>query len=1525
MKAVITNIYRVLRTIVVTGIVTVLSVYVLAYLFLVIPKVQNEIKGIAEKELSALLNTDVTIGKLTISPFNQVVLYDVTVPDQTKATLMHVDKLGAGMSLYNLAVNRKIVFTYAEIVGLDGHITKETPESKPNYQFIVDALSPKNKKTPPKKFDIKIYNIVIRKSAITYDVFSELHKTTKFDKNHISISNLRSDIALPKLKNDDFIIDIKRLSFNERSGFVLKDLTANATIKSKNIGVKQLRVELPNSLITPEDMEINFSSLKTLGKEIKNIPLELNIPNSYVTLSDFACFVPELGKFHIPFYITLATRGTLHDLYIPVLSLKTENELLSLDISGRVSNILKKDDLSFKIPHIQVKAKAEEITKITSNFAHLSAQADRIIKNCGNVYVDGSVKGNLRDVNFNGLIATSLGRVTIDGDFSNPKGKSAKGFRGLVKTDNFKLGNLLGKEPLLNEAAFDIKLVAQIINGKIQGKVDGNIAYIDFKGYRYNNIIANVDVKPSHYAGSVSIDDKNVKLDIEGTAALAGADSQFDVKLIANDINLANLNLYSKYPHHTASLKVDALFYGNNLENANGSLMLHDLAFVDENGKGIKLDNFYIIADNHHEPNQIEISSDVLNGNIVGKYDFKCLVNSFKDILSPIFPALISNTEKHRHYASQPINQFEYSLRVENNDRTADILSFFKSPIELLYPVTLSGHVDESNQTFSTVLDAPYLAQKNKLIEGSRLEAYINPESHNLVVNAQTTMPTKNGKMKLELACNGVNNRADTNLSWKIDRKEDFHGDLNFSVGLDRATDDNSLSALVDINPTQLVFNDTAWQVLPAKVNIDHGVINVDNVKAIYDKQFICINGTASKNSTDQLKVELKDINLDYIFQTLAISNVQFGGSATGVFYASDLFSKMPVLSTPNLHVVGFKYNQALLGDTDISSHWDNVGKFVAIDAVVSQPNGYKSKINGEIYPTMDSLRFDFNAQKINVQFMKPFMSAITSDIQGEASGHARLYGNFYNIDLYGDLFVENLKVKVDYTNVYYTTTDSIKIVPGLIKFKDVKLRDRNGHVANMTGWVRHKYFHDASFNFSVTDARDFLCYDITPKMNQRWYGTIYGNGSAFISGEPGLVNITVNMSTAENSKFTFVLSDSEAATEYNFITFNDRNKKEIVEEKLDEREQIVRRFTKKQDEINKSAATVVKINLLAEITPQAQMVLIMDPVGGDKIKATGSGNLKMVYNSADDKMEMYGNYMLQKGYYNFTLQDIIIKDFTIKEGSRITFDGDPMAAKIDIEAIYGLNANLQDLDESFATGKEMNRTNVPVHALLKVDGDIKQPAISFDLEFPTLTSDAYRKVKSIISTDDMMNRQIIYLLALNRFYTPEYMGNTNKSNELASVASSTISSQLSNILGQLSENWSISPNFRTDKGDFSDVEVNLALSSQLLNNRLLFNGNFGYRDNALNNRNSTFIGDFDIEYLLNKNGNIRLKAYNHYNDQNYYVKSALTTQGVGVTFRYDFDRPFDFLRKKKNSFKLDTVTVVEKDTLQLPIRINKP
>ena len=808
-------------------------------------------------------------------------------------------------------------------------------------------------------------------------------------------------------------------------------------------------------------------------------------------------------------------------------------------------------------------------------------------------------------------------------------------------------------------------------------------------------------------------------------------------------------------------------------------------------------------------------------------------------------------------------------------------------------------------------MNAPYLAQKKKLIEGSRITIGVDSTDSEMKMDIATKMPTKKGKMSLLLKGRGKNNRLNTNLGWVVDRKEAYHGNVDLSIGIGRVNETNSLMSTIDVKPTTMVFNDTTWHVHNSKIGIYNKTIRVDDFRVTSDNQFIWIDGRSSADNQDEIKIELKDINLDYIFETLQINNVTFGGKATGRILASSVLSKAPKLETESFFVKDMTYNSSLLGDADMKSFWNNEKKYVAIQALITQPNGLKSDVDGEIYPMNDSLRFDFRAEKLKVGFMKPFLAAFTSDIDGYATGYARLYGKFRNVNLYGDIYAEDLKIKVDYTNVYYWANDSIKLKPGYISFDEVELKDRNGHTAILTGHVSHNNFRDASYRFDVTEAKDFLCYDIPEKKLDNWYGTIYGNGSAFIEGEPGLVKIDVGMATAANSKFFFELSDSEDALEYNFITFTDKRKAEREAELLlskSKQELILKEFEQEQAQTNTISSRVV-LNIKADINPLGQLVLIMDPAGGDKIKATGSGTLTMVYDSNGD-LEMRGKYTLEKGMYNFTLQDIILKDFTIKEGSSIAFDGDPYSAKIDIAAVYALNANLQDLDEAFATDKELNRTNVPVHALLNVTGSIASPELNFDLEFPTLSSDAYRKVKSIVSTDDMMNRQIIYLLALNRFYTPEYMGNSNKGNELASVASSTISSQLTSMLGQISDKWSIAPNFKSDRGDFSDVEVNLALSSQLLNNRLLLNGNFGYRDKMTTASNSNFIGDFDIEYLLNKAGNIRLKAYNHFNDQNYYVKNALTTQGVGVVFKYDFDRLFRSTKRKSNKLSLNVDSI---------------
>ena len=470
-----------------------------------------------------------------------------------------------------------------------------------------------------------------------------------------------------------------------------------------------------------------------------------------------------------------------------------------------------------------------------------------------------------------------------------------------------------------------------------------------------------------------------------------------------------------------------------------------------------------------------------------------------------------------------------------------------------------------------------------------------------------------------------------------------------------------------------------------------------------------------------------------------------------------------------------------------------------------------------------------------------------------------------------------------------------IHIIPDYIEFSDIPIHDREGHEAKLGGWLKHDAFHRPEFNFAITDARNFLSYDTNPSINPDWYGTIYGNGSCFVDGGPGIVNIRVNMTSAPRSRFTFVMSDTEQADNYNFITFRDREAKDepVVNQEVDSVDLVLSQLKQQvQQEVN-SEPSAYNIDLQGDITPDVALTVVMDPVGGDRIKATGSGHMRMTYNN-NGELETYGKYTLNKGTYNFTLQDVILKDFTIRDGSSISFQGDPYAAVLDLEAAYSVNANLKDLDKSFADDL-LGHSNVPVLALLRAKGIISQPEISFDLEFPSLTAETARKVKSIVSTDEMMNRQIIYLLALNRFYTPDYMDVTANQNEiLTSVASSTIAGQLSNILGKMTDNLSIAPNLRTGS-NFSEVEVDVALSSQLLNNRLLLNGNFGYRDNTINPTNTNFIGDFDLEYLLNPKGTFRLKAYNHFNDQNYLrnaLNNQITTQGVGIVWKHDFDKP---------------------------------
>jgi len=326
---------------------------------------------------------------------------------------------------------------------------------------------------------------------------------------------------------------------------------------------------------------------------------------------------------------------------------------------------------------------------------------------------------------------------------------------------------------------------------------------------------------------------------------------------------------------------------------------------------------------------------------------------------------------------------------------------------------------------------------------------------------------------------------------------------------------------------------------------------------------------------------------------------------------------------------------------------------------------------------------------------------------------------------------------------------------------------------------------------------------------------------------------------------------------------------------------------------------------LMLEANPKATIDMIMDPVAGDKISGYGKGNLQIQYGTKLP-LKVLGNYRIEHGKYNFTLQQLFLRNFEIQDGSLVVFQGNPYTAELNIKAVYTINANLEDLDPQLIENKRSARNNVPVSCVLLLTGPLDHPSVAFDLDLPGATEELARQVKSYIRTDDMLNRQIVYLLVFSRFYSPpeNMRDNYATANSNLSYLTSTLSTQISSLLGLLNtnDNFHVGTIFhQSNKGAQTATELDLLLSGQLLNKRLSIYGNFGYSNNPYIENQNRFplIGDFDLEYKLTNTGDIRLKGFNHYNYRNYYSITPEMTQGIGILFRKDFNHWFDLLGRK--------------------------
>ena len=1459
------------------------------------------------EELSDLLNTRVTIGRINIGLLNRIIIDDVLLDDQDEQEMLKVTRLSAKFDIMPF-FKGKISISSVQLFGFNINLQKKTPDSPPNFKFVLDAFASNDTVKKDNSLDLRINSILIRRGRMAYHVLSEEETPGKFNAKHVQLQNIIANISLKALSKDSINLGIKRLSLDEKvSGFSLKKMSLKLVANSRQTSIDNFAIELPETSLKLDTIHLIYDSLKAFDRFTEQVRFSFRTLPSQITLKDISPFLPALSHFKEPISLDMEVKGTVNQLTCSHLEITADNRQFRLKGDVALQDLSHPQDAYVFGTLSELTATTRGVGFLVRNLSHDYNGVPPVLERLGNVSFRGEVSGYFTDIVTYGQLHTDLGGVNMDLKLSSDKSKGLFAYSGAVKTTDYKLGKLLANEQL-GEITFNLDVHGRHVTDRLPVvELKGLIASVDYSRYRYENITLDGEYKQGGFNGKVALDDPNGSIYLNGDVNVSSRIPTFNFQAIINKLRPHDLNLTSKYPDTEFSLKLRANFTGGSVDEMIGEINVDSLEFMSPE-KQYFMNNMNIRASKQNNENQLRLTSEFLTASVEGKFQYHTLPASILNIMRKYVPSLILPPKK----PIETHNNFQFDIHIYNTDILSTI---FDIPLTVYTHSTLKGYFNDPLQRLRVEGYFPRLQYKNNFIESGMILCE-NPSDH-IRARVRLTNLKKKGAVNLSLDAQAKDDNISTTLNWGNSAAVTYSGQLAAVAKFLRTEGEKPLlKAMVEVKPTDIILNDTLWQIHPSQVVVDSGKVDVNNFYFSHQDRYVRINGRLSDNPQDSVKVDLKDINMGYVFDIASISDdVNFEGDATGTAYASGVFKK-PVMNT-RLFIKNFSLNQGRLGDLNIYGEWDNENRGIRLDASIKDISTTPSRVTGIIHPLKPESGLDLNieANELNLKFLEHYMKSIANDIKGRATGKVHFYGKFKGLNLDGAVMT-NASMNFDILNTHFAIKDTILLAPTGLTFNNIHISDMEGHSGRMNGYLHFQHFKNLNYRFEI-QANNMLVMNTKESTDMPFYGTVYGTGNALLTGNAiqGL-DVNVAMTTNRNSIFTYINGSVASATSNQFIKFVDKTPRRTIQDSI----QIIsyyEQLQQKRQEAEEEQKTDIRLNILVDATPDATMKIIMDPVAGDYISGKGTGNIRTeFYNKGDVKM--FGSYQINQGVYKFSLQEVIRKDFVIKNGSTITFNGAPLDANLDIQASYTVNsASLNDLipEESSSI---IQQPNVKVNCIMNLSGILVRPTIKLGIELPNERDEVQTLVRNYISTEEQMNMQILYLLGIGKFYTEDARNNQN-SNVMSSVLSSTLSGQLNNALSQVFEtnNWNIGTNLSTGDKGWTDMEVEGILSGQLLNNRLLINGNFGYRDNPMANTN--FVGDFEAEWLINRSGDIRLKAYNETNDR-YYTKTNLTTQGVGIMYKKDFNKWSDLFfwnkwklrnkRKQKEKSKQQTDSI---------------
>lgn len=1433
-----------------------------------LPVVQTKIAHYITEKLNKDFGTDIYVDQVEVNIFGGVQLKKVLVKDEKKDTLIFAKRIVTSVLDTKKLLNGSLIFGKMTADELTLNVKTYKGDKDTNLDKFVAAFD--DGKPASGKFRMTSDKITLKDCRFReIDYNREVPLDVDFTKLNAVLTNF-------KIKGPNVYTNIEEMSFLDHRGLFVEDLQSKFTYTKKNIRLEQLNFKTAES---------NFKGaviLKYNRKDFKDfnnkVIFDVTTNSAKISSNDIWYFYKEIGK-NQSFDLHGKIDGTLNNFTAKRLRLKdTKNS----EIVGNVNfkNLFaKKGQGAFYMKG--------SFKKVTSNYENLTTLLPNVLgkklpsslKKLGQFTLKGDAEITTRSIDADFNLQTKLGNVTSKLVMTNIDNIDNATYVGNIILDDFDLGTFLNRKDV-GKTSLNVDVDGKgFIEKYLDTKFSGEVSSVTYNGYTYKNILADGSFKKPIFKGKINVNDPNLFFDFDGIIDLSKKESVYDFHAKVDYANLKKLNFIND---DVAVFKGDVVMKlsGSSINNMKGDIVVSNASY--QNSKDIYFfDSLTVNSsfDGNLEHTISLYSQNQINGKIQGKFEFSQIQKMIQNSLGSLYTNYKPNVLKKGQYLKFSFSDFNEIIEILNPK-----VSFNKDAV-------VNGTIKGDNNDFKLKFTSKTIDAFDVHLDKVQLEI----DNKNPLYNTYVQLDSIKTKYYKVRDFSLINATSKDTLSFRAEFKGGEKGGDFYNLNMYHTIDVNNQN-IIGFSQSEMMFKDYLWYINKEEndknkiiFDKDFKHFTFDDLIVSHENQSVLLKGFIDGKSNKDLQLTFNDVNLNKV--TPDVKQFKFEGNLNGeVFLKQNNTVYQP---TAELEIKDLHINDNLLGNLNLDIKGNDDFSRFGIVSKIENENFKSFTADGDLEIVKGETLIDLNLnfQKFNLGVLSNLGGEVLSNIRGSVSGNARLSGNVNDIDYNGRLFVDDAGVTIPYLNVDYKIKQHsiVDVTQNKFIIQKTKVIDTKFNTeGNIQGFIKHKQFGDWELDLAI-DSDRILALNTQDHDDVAYFGTAYINGDATIKGPTSGLEINVNAKSAKGTDIKIPINDAEAVSENNYIHFLTKAEKEG---KVSKDAEFIRNYNGLQ------------MNFEFDITTDASIEVILNRESGHGMKGKGRGTLNMNINTLG-KFEMYGDFTVWEGSYNFKYGGLIDKKFDVKKFGSIVWTGNPYNATLNLEAVSkNIMANPAVLVDNASFNKK-----IPVEVIIGLKGTITNPEPDFNINFPNVSSVMKSEIETKLADSDTRQKQALYLLSTGGFLSPEGLSQSQVANSFYEKAGALFGDLFNDEGGKINFDVTYSAANKTALSPTEAGRVVATVTTQI-NDRITINGRVGVPTGGVSE--TAIVGNFEAQYRVNEDGTLNLRVFNRENDINYIGQGIGYTQGAGVSYEVDFDTFKELINK---IFKKKVIDTVEKQS----------